>query len=161
MLALMRDGIISGIVAEGDAFMHEEMNDGVVVFARSGPAVAGWVYGEYDLRTIVEQTIPEGHRIVSSDVQLQDGVPHRTYVTEPVPVEYPQITARQLRLALLSIDLHEADVDMLLVKDPAGMVEWKYANSYKRDHPLVNQLGAAKGLLPEHIDSMWIWASEL
>lgn len=78
-----------------------------------------------------------------------------------IPVYFPTITARQLRLALLSIDLQEADVDMMLVNDPAGMVEWKYASYYKRDHPLIDTLGAAKDLLPAHIDSMWLWASEL
>ena len=78
-----------------------------------------------------------------------------------VPKVYREITARQLRLALLSIGIHEADVDMKLVNDPAGMVEWKYASYYKRSHPLVDGLGPLFGITPEQIDSLWLWAQEL
>lgn len=74
---------------------------------------------------------------------------------------YKQITARQLRLALLNIGIQEADVDIHLVNDLAGMVEWKHASFYKRTHPLVDGLGAAFSITPEQIDSMWAWASEL
>lgn len=105
------------------------------------------------------------------EVNLETGVTtvHEDYIPEPVTPPTPeqiregmsQLSARQLRLALLSIDLHEADIDMLLVNDAAGMVEWKYASYYRRLHPLVVQLGAAKGLNPVEIDSMWMWASEL
>ncbi|MER9195272.1 hypothetical protein NKI13_18515 [Mesorhizobium australicum] len=73
----------------------------------------------------------------------------------------PQITPRQLRLALLSIGIHEADVDMKLVNDPAGMVEWKYATYFKRSHPLVDGLGALFSITAEQTDSLWAWAAAL
>lgn len=78
-----------------------------------------------------------------------------------LPLYFVPITARQLRLALLSIGIQEADVDMHLVNDNAGMVEWKHSSYYKRDHPLIDSLGAAFTLTPTQIDSMWQWASEL
>lgn len=78
-----------------------------------------------------------------------------------IPVTYPDITARQLRLALLSIGVQEADVDMKLVNDPAGMVEWKYASSYKKSHPLIAGLSASFGLPTEQVNSLWLWAQDL
>ncbi|TPI67601.1 hypothetical protein FJ420_01990 [Mesorhizobium sp. B3-1-3] len=73
----------------------------------------------------------------------------------------PQITPRQLRLTLLTLGIHEADVDIKLVNDPAGMVEWKYATYFKRTHPLVDSLGALFSINAEQIDSLWAWATEL
>jgi hypothetical protein len=73
----------------------------------------------------------------------------------------PQITPRQLRLALLSLGIHEADVDIKLVNDPAGMVEWKYATYFKRSHPLVDGLGALFSITAEQTDSLWAWAAAL
>lgn len=78
-----------------------------------------------------------------------------------IPKTFEPITARQLRLALLSIGIHEAEVDRKLVNDAAGMVEWKYASTYNRNHPLVDGLGGLFEITPEQINSMWVWASEL
>lgn len=85
------------------------------------------------------------------------------YTPEPYVAEivYKDITARQLRLALLSIGIQEADVDMKLVNDPAGMVEWKYASSYKKSHPLIAGLSASFGLQTEQVNSLWLWAQDL
>ncbi|AIK68528.1 hypothetical protein Lo5R7ANS_58 [Mesorhizobium phage vB_MloP_Lo5R7ANS] len=73
----------------------------------------------------------------------------------------PQITPRQLRLGLLSINITEADVGFKLVNDPAGMIEWKCATYFKRTHPLVDSLGALFSITPEQIDSLWAWAAGL
>jgi hypothetical protein len=72
-----------------------------------------------------------------------------------------EITPRQLRLTLLTIGIHEADVDIKLVNDPAGMVEWKYATYFKRSHPLVDGLGALFSITAEQTDSLWAWAAAL
>ncbi|KAA3452732.1 hypothetical protein C7I87_00705 [Mesorhizobium sp. SARCC-RB16n] len=81
--------------------------------------------------------------------------------TEALREAMPQITPRQLRLTLLSLGIHEADVDMKLVSDPTGMVEWKYATYFKRTHPLVDGLGALFSITAEQIDSLWEWAAAL
>lgn len=73
----------------------------------------------------------------------------------------PGLSPRQLRLALLSINIAEADVDMKLVNDPAGMIEWKYATYFKRTHPLVEGLGALFTITAGQIDSLWNWAAAL
>ncbi len=71
------------------------------------------------------------------------------------------VSARQLRLTLLSLGITETNMDQLLINDPAGMIEWKYASYYKRTHPLVDGLGAILSITPEQIDSLWAWATEL
>jgi hypothetical protein len=80
---------------------------------------------------------------------------------ESVRASMVELTPRQLRLALLSINIAEADVDFKLVSDPAGMIEWKYATYFKRTHPLVESLGALFSITAEQIDSLWEWAAAL
>jgi hypothetical protein len=61
----------------------------------------------------------------------------------------------------LSIGITEAQVDAALAGNPAGMIEWKYASYFKRDHALVAALAAGFGLSSEQVDSLWQQASEL
>lgn len=77
------------------------------------------------------------------------------------PAQLGDLTPRQLRLGLLSIGITEAQIDAALADNPAGMVEWKYSLTLKRDHPLIDSLGAAFGLPPAQIDSLWVWAADL
>lgn len=165
MLALIKAGVVVEEVVEGGAFNHTtivDLGDGSFEQdSMTSPAYAGWVHENWSLKTIQEPIIGPGLQIVSTSLTLVTGVPVRTAVTEPIPAVWPEITARQLRLALLSIDLHEADVDALLASDPAGMVEWKHASTYKRTHPLVNSLGLLFSITEAQIDDLWIWASEI
>lgn len=71
------------------------------------------------------------------------------------------LTARQIRLGLLSAGITEPQVDAALSGDPAGMIEWKYASEFKRLHPLVVSLGAAFSLTPAQIDQLWTAALTL
>ena len=78
------------------------------------------------------------------------------------------ITARQLRLALLGLGLTGAQVEAQIATMPgtdttreAARIEWEYATSYQRDHPLVVALGAALGLTEAQIDNAWREASSL
>lgn len=80
--------------------------------------------------------------------------------TAPEPA-IPPLTARQLRLGLvlngLSLEQVEATIDG--IDDPqdraVAKIEWEYASQFERDHPLLQQVGAALGLTEEQIDSMW------
>jgi hypothetical protein len=80
----------------------------------------------------------------------------------PAPPLVPAITARQLRLALLGLGLTGAQVEAQIAAMPgtpaqreAAMIEWEYATTYQRDHPLVVMLGAALGLTEAQIDDAW------
>ena len=86
----------------------------------------------------------------------------------PAPPLVPAITARQLRLALLGLGLTGAQVEAKIAAMPgtpaqreAAMIEWEYATTYQRDHPLVVMLGAALGLTETQIDNAWQGAQTL
>lgn len=116
-------------------------------------------------------TIPNRLVVPANDVAYIGGqYINGAFVAPPAPPELTieeireamsPLTPRQLRLGLLSIGIHEADVDMKLVSDPSGMVEWKYASYLKRTHPLVDGLGSLFSITPEQIDTLWLWAAEL
>lgn len=70
------------------------------------------------------------------------------------------ITARQLRLALLSRGISLAAVEAAIAALPepqrsAAQVEWEYSSTYHRTHPLITPLGAALGLSLEDLDAIW------
>jgi hypothetical protein len=136
LLELQLNGEVLGIYHEGS---RVEFPDGDAV----SPAHVGPVFGKDYV--FVEHIVP----------------PPPEPTEEELRAAMRPLSARQLRLALLSINLQEADIDMMLVNDPAGMVEWKYASYYTRTHVLIETLGAAHSLTPTQIDSLWNWASEL
>lgn len=82
------------------------------------------------------------------------------YEPPPPPLPAP-LTARQLRLGLvlngLSLDQVAAAIDA--IEDPqdrnVARIEWEYASSFERTHPLLESVGAALGLTPGQIDTMW------
>jgi len=39
------------------------------------------------------------------------------------------------------------------------MIEWQDTQSYQRDYPMINQIGAALGLPEEQIDALWLWSA--
>jgi hypothetical protein len=84
-----------------------------------------------------------------------------TYDIVDVPYEYPRLSPRQLRLALLSIGISETQVDAALEGNPAGQIEWKYANDFVRNHPLVVSLAVGFALTPEQVDDLWVYAADI
>ncbi|RVB05684.1 hypothetical protein [Mesorhizobium sp. M7A.F.Ca.CA.004.02.1.1] len=72
--------------------------------------------------------------------------------------EMPSITPRQLRLTLNTIGITEDAIDALLVNDPDGRTEWKWATSFTRTHTLINIMGAVFSITPEQIDDLWVFA---
>ncbi|AWI60338.1 hypothetical protein [Sinorhizobium fredii] len=71
------------------------------------------------------------------------------------------LTARQLRLGLVSGSFSLAQVDAAIEAMPEGVeketarIEWEYATTFKRTHPLIGLVGAALGLDDTEIDAMW------
>jgi|GEM_PF-4951048 len=90
----------------------------------------------------------------------------RSFIEELVSSEerranLPSLTARQFRLGLLSAECTFGAVEAAIaaiaddiVRENA-MVEWEYAVTFNRTHPLVISLSAALGFTPEEVDSLW------
>lgn len=84
----------------------------------------------------------------------------------PPPV-LPTLTSRQLRLGLVAngISLPSVEAAIDAIEDPTdrevARIEWEYATTFERSHPLIEQVGAALGLTPEQIDDMWTEAATL
>jgi hypothetical protein len=85
------------------------------------------------------------------------------FLNPPPPM--PVLTSRQLRLGLvlhgISLSSVEAAIDAIedTTDREVARIEWEYATTFERSHPLVNQIGAALGLTPEQIDAMWTEAA--
>lgn len=69
--------------------------------------------------------------------------------------EFPSLTARQLRLALID-RIDEVDTIIQESEDKRLMIEWEYATEFNRDHHAIISIGEALGLTPEQIDEMWM-----
>ena len=84
---------------------------------------------------------------------------------EPPPEPLRPLTARQLRLGLVTngISLSSVEAAIDAIEDQTdrevARIEWEYATTFERSHPLVNQVGTALGLTPEQIDDMWTEAA--
>lgn len=80
----------------------------------------------------------------------------------------PTLTAAQLRLALLSLGLAATHVESAIAAMPvtemereAARIQWEYATTFQRDHPLVVAIGVALGLADAQIDQAWLQAASL
>lgn len=77
------------------------------------------------------------------------------------------LTSRQLRLGLITNGISLASVQATLEAMPNGitketaLVEWEYATTFNRTHPLISMVGGALGLSEAQIDVMWKGALEL
>lgn len=82
-------------------------------------------------------------------------------------IEYPPLTARQLRLGLVlnGVDLQHVGEALDSIEDDQertlAKIEWLHASQFSRSHPLVERVGAALGLSAEQINAMWLAASVL
>jgi len=79
----------------------------------------------------------------------------------------PALSARQIRLGLVNSGFTLAEVSAVIDMMPDGLeketalIEWEYATTFNRVHPLINTVGAALGLTDEQIDAMWVAALSL
>lgn len=71
------------------------------------------------------------------------------------------LTARQLRLGLVGNGIGLDEVAATIDAMPDGpdkdraLIEWQFATSFERDHPLIASVAAALGLTDEQVDMMW------
>lgn len=83
--------------------------------------------------------------------------------SDPTPEEkramMPNLTARQLRLGLLSLGkLNGVPTAISALPSPdkeQAEIEWQYASEFRRLHPLIVQLIPILGLTDEQVDPIW------
>lgn len=80
----------------------------------------------------------------------------------------PQINGTQLRLALLGLGVTAAQVEAAIdavpgdaVQRETARIQWEYATSFQRQHPLIATIGAALGMTEAQIDEAWLHAATL
>lgn len=121
-------------------------------------------YGEFCV------TIDGREMIVPDDMENSDRQRLAAWVADgntiapyepPPPPPLAPLTARQLRLGLVTNGFTLAQVEATIdaienAQDrEVARIEWEYASQFDRAHPLIEQVGAALGLTPEQIDTMW------
>jgi hypothetical protein len=71
------------------------------------------------------------------------------------------VTQRQLRLGLLQSRIDPDTITAMLSSNKASLIEWNYATTIDREHPLVIQMGLALGKTSKEIDDLFRLAKEL
>lgn len=91
-----------------------------------------------------------------------------TPVDKDVPEqELAPLTSRQLRLGLVQNGISLASVEATINAIPdtttreLAKIEWEYATSFSRTHPLIDQIAGALGLTEEQVNDMWGSSLEL
>lgn len=99
--------------------------------------------------------------------------PVHVYVPPPAPTpeelraRMPSLSARQFRLGLVAGGFTLSQVAANIEAMPEGVdketaeIEWEYATSFERTHPLISSIGSSLGLTEEQIDTMWNGAVNL
>ncbi len=103
-------------------------------------------------------------------IQAHPDFPIAPYVpptVEEVRASMPALSARQLRLGLLNAGISPSTVSATIAAMPAGadrdkaQIEWEFATTFNRMHPLIATVGGALGLNETQIDAMWAAAVSL
>ena len=115
-------------------------------------------FANADKTHVIAETDDQGRLCVQPDDPMLEGVTIAPYVAPPAPLV--PITARQLRLALLGAGITPSHIDAQIAALPspareAAQIEWEYATTYEREHPLIAQIGSALGLDTDQVDALW------
>jgi hypothetical protein len=93
--------------------------------------------------------------------------PYQSPTVEQIREAMPSLSARQLRLGLLGNGFTLPQVAAVIEAMPDGpdkdtaQIEWEYATTFNRTHPLIAAVGGSLGLSDEQIDEMWAAAADL
>jgi hypothetical protein len=80
---------------------------------------------------------------------------------QPQPQQIPQVvSARQMRLALLSLDLLTS-VETAVAANPTTNISWEYATEFHRTNALVLSMQSALGKTDEEVDAIFTLAASL
>lgn len=102
-------------------------------------------------------TTPNGWQLVEGEVTAD----------EIDSDEFPVLTRRQIRLALLGLGVTSEAVEQVIAQLPEGveresaMIYWQDTNSFHRNHPLLVQVASALSLFAEQLDPAWMSAASL
>ncbi|AFL52833.1 hypothetical protein ABIE78_001277 [Sinorhizobium fredii] len=92
---------------------------------------------------------------------------HTPPAAEQIRASMLSLSARQLRLGLVDAGISPTQVTAAIDAMPDGQekdraqIEWEYATSFSRLHPLTTMVGRALGLTDMQIDAMWTVALDL
>ncbi len=96
--------------------------------------------------------------------------PVQSYVpptTEQIRASLPLLTTRQFRLGLVKNGFTPAQVAAAIETMQEGpekevaKIEWEYATTFNRTHPMIGAIAAALGLSGDQIDAMWSTSADL
>jgi hypothetical protein len=93
--------------------------------------------------------------------------PYAPPTVEEIRASLPPLSARQLRLGLVNAGISSSQITAAIDSMPAGankdraQIEWEYATTFDRMHPLLATVGVALGFAEEHIDAVWAAAADL
>lgn len=121
-----------------------------------------------------EHTVEVSPRIINEDGTIIEAVYEvvpSEYVVEIVDItvevelenlkkQFPAISPRQIRLALLSLGVTEATIDSMIDTLPsldkeAAMIAWKYSTEFQRFIPMVESIGLMIGLDSDALNLLW------
>ncbi|MDE3821801.1 hypothetical protein I7F13_05065 [Sinorhizobium meliloti] len=133
--------------------------------AVDGPVTEKYLYrpeGIYGLSPNIRKWLED-----NPDFPIDAYVPPPEKSIEEIRAEMPSITARQLRLGLVGNGYPMSQVSAVIDAMPEGAdketarIEWEYATTFERTHPLIGTVGAALAIGEEQIDTMWTAAASL
>jgi len=81
-------------------------------------------------------------------------------------VNIPDVTPRQIRLALLGVGITEAMIDNIInsLSSPtkeAAMIAWKYSTAFQRNNALVPIVAQMLQYNSQQLDQLWLTAGTL
>ena len=84
----------------------------------------------------------------------------------PVPVIIPDVTPRQIRLALIQSGVVLSSIDATIAAMPQpsqslAQITWEYSTAFERSNPLVAEIGAMMGWTSAQLDALWHLAGTL
>ena len=89
-------------------------------------------------------------------------------ITEDIPVfkDFPLVSARQIRLALvkLGFSLEKIDAGISNFEEPElseVKISWEYATEFHRYSPLLDSVGEKLGFTPDNLDDLFSLAYKL
>lgn len=110
---------------------------------------------------------------VIGELELSDDTPEEVwteklamYARAPAATLLPDVTARQMRQALVlsGIDLATIDTAINSLSEPNKSlvrIEWEYSNMFQRYRPTVLAIGAMLGKSSSDLDDLWRLAFSL
>lgn len=80
--------------------------------------------------------------------------------------DVPDITPRQIRLALFSQGISLTDINNALDSLPEpeksmAKIQWEYSVTFERRNPLVDAMGVMLGWTSNDLDNLWLYGSTL